>query len=204
MSRDHDHNTVTRSERNFTGGYNHYDERGHKIGHSDPSIFGGYNHYDEKGHKTGHSDPNMFGGYTDYDAKGHKTGYSTQNFTGGYDHYDQQGHKNGSSNPNFSGGYNHDEGCYIATCVYGSYDTPEVWTLRRFRDNFLGSTIPGRMFIRLYYGTSPKLVKLFGEQKWFRKIWKGALDRFVVMLNSKGYENTSYEDVNWRKKSVKR
>ncbi len=28
-------------------------------------------------------------------------------------------------------------GCYIATCVYGSYDCPEVWTLRRFRDDVL-------------------------------------------------------------------
>ena len=26
-------------------------------------------------------------------------------------------------------------GCYVATCVYGSYDCPEVWVLRRFRDN---------------------------------------------------------------------
>lgn len=24
-------------------------------------------------------------------------------------------------------------GCYIATCVYGSYDCPQVWILRRFR-----------------------------------------------------------------------
>ena len=24
--------------------------------------------------------------------------------------------------------------CYVATAVYGSYDCPEVWTLRRFRD----------------------------------------------------------------------
>lgn len=28
-------------------------------------------------------------------------------------------------------------GCYIATCVYGSYDCPQVWILRRFRDDIL-------------------------------------------------------------------
>lgn len=39
-------------------------------------------------------------------------------------------------------------GCYIATAVYGSYDCPEVWTLRRFRDNFLAENWLGRMFIR--------------------------------------------------------
>lgn len=27
-----------------------------------------------------------------------------------------------------------EEGCYVATCVYGSYDCPQVWTLRRYRD----------------------------------------------------------------------
>ena len=26
------------------------------------------------------------------------------------------------------------QGCYIATCVYGSYDCPQVWILRRYRD----------------------------------------------------------------------
>ena len=25
-------------------------------------------------------------------------------------------------------------GCYVATAVYGSYDCPEVWVLRRYRD----------------------------------------------------------------------
>ena len=31
-------------------------------------------------------------------------------------------------------------GCYIATCVYGSYDCPQVWTLRRFRTACLAKT----------------------------------------------------------------
>ena len=39
-------------------------------------------------------------------------------------------------------------GCYIATCVYGSYDCPEVWTLRRYRDYTLDLTWYGRTFIR--------------------------------------------------------
>ena len=36
-------------------------------------------------------------------------------------------------------------GCYIATCVYGSYDCPQVWTLRRFRDDTLDETWYGRL-----------------------------------------------------------
>ena len=35
-----------RSERNLTGGFTHYDSKGHKIGHSEPSFFGGYTDYD--------------------------------------------------------------------------------------------------------------------------------------------------------------
>ena len=40
-------------------------------------------------------------------------------------------------------------GCYIATCVYKSYDCAEVWTLRRFRDNTLSQIWYGRLFIRI-------------------------------------------------------
>ena len=89
------------------------------------------------------------------------------------------------------------EGCYVATCVYGSYDCPEVWTLRRYRDQTLGSTRRGRAFIKLYYAISPKLVKMFGKTKWFKKMWKGKLDRMVKKLNDSGVENTPYQDKNW-------
>ncbi len=55
-------------------------------------------------------------------------------------------------------------GCYIATYVYGSYDCPQVWTLRRFRDYTLHKTWCGRLFIKCYYTISPALVKLFEKQ----------------------------------------
>ena len=42
-------------------------------------------------------------------------------------------------------------GCYVATAVYGSYDCPQVWTLRRYRDFALAETWHGRAFIHLYY-----------------------------------------------------
>ena len=93
---------------------------------------------------------------------------------------------------------NKKQGCYVATCVYGSYDCPEVWTLRRYRDNTLGSTWYGRAFIRAYYAISPTLVKWFGKTKWFKKMWKGKLDRMVKKLNDKGVEDTPYKDKNWK------
>ena len=85
-------------------------------------------------------------------------------------------------------------GCYIATCVYGSYDCPEVWTLRRYRDYSLASNFFGRTFIKIYYAISPTLVKLFGQTKWFKKMWKKKLDRMVTKLQDKGFENTPYND----------
>ena len=89
------------------------------------------------------------------------------------------------------------KGCYVATCVYGSYDCPEVWTLRRFRDDTLGATWYGRLFIYTYYAISPTLVKWFGHTKWFKKMWKGTLDQMVSNLRAKGIEDTPYNDKNW-------
>lgn len=88
-------------------------------------------------------------------------------------------------------------GCYVATAVYGSYDCPQVWTLRRFRDYTLAETWYGRAFIRTYYAISPTLVKWFGHTEWFKNMWKGKLDRMVANLNANGVENTPYEDRNW-------
>ena len=186
-----------RSERNFFGGYTTYDERGKKVSRSEPNFFGGYTTYDTHGKKIGRSEPNFFGGYTHYDARGHKTGRSEPKFFGGFTNYDRRGHKTGYSDPEFFGGYTtHDTrppqpgnarpskggGCYIATCVYGSYEAPEVLTLRRFRDEVLAKHLPGRAFIRCYYAVSPHLVRRFGGKKWFRTFWKNRLDRMVERL----------------------
>lgn len=88
-------------------------------------------------------------------------------------------------------------GCYVATAVYGSYDCPQVWTLRRFRDNTLAETWYGRAFIHTYYATSPTLVKWFGQTSWFKKMWKEPLDKLVKKLQSEGVEDTPYNDRPW-------
>ena len=88
-------------------------------------------------------------------------------------------------------------GCYVATAVYGSYDCPQVWTLRRYRDYTLAETWYGRAFIHTYYAVSPTLVKWFGKTAWFRKLWQPRLDRMVERLNAEGVENTPYADRDW-------
>ncbi|MBR4546329.1 MAG: InlB B-repeat-containing protein [Oscillibacter sp.] len=87
--------------------------------------------------------------------------------------------------------------CYVATAVYGSYDCPEVWTLRRFRDHVLAKTWYGRLFIKLYYAVSPTAVRLFGDTAWFRNFWRGKLDSMVASLQADGFESTPYQDMDW-------
>ena len=84
--------------------------------------------------------------------------------------------------------------CYIATAVYGSYDCPEVWTLRRFRDYSLDATWYGRLFIRSYYAISPILVQWFGQCAWFKKVWRKPLDRLVDNLHNRGFDDSPYKD----------
>ena len=88
-------------------------------------------------------------------------------------------------------------GCYVATCVYGSYNCPEVWVLRRYRDTQLASTWYGKLFIKTYYLVSPTLVRLFGKRKFFHNIFRPRLDKLVTKLSSQGIQNTPYEDTNW-------
>lgn len=90
-----------------------------------------------------------------------------------------------------------DGGCYVATAVYGSYDCPQVWTLRRYRDYNLAESWYGRAFVKTYYAISPTLVKWFGNTRLFKKLFKSKLDRMVKKLKSKGFKDTPYEDKKW-------
>ena len=86
------------------------------------------------------------------------------------------------------------KGCYVATCVYGSYDCPQVWTLRRYRDLYLSKTWYGRCFIELYYSISPFIVKCFGNKEWFRKPIRGVLDKVVIRLKESDISDIYYTD----------
>lgn len=85
-------------------------------------------------------------------------------------------------------------GCYIATAVYGSYDCPQVWILRRYRDLWLKKTLPGRIFIKGYYAVSPFLVRCFGNSAFFINVWRKMLDKKIKTLKEHGYSDAPYED----------
>lgn len=86
------------------------------------------------------------------------------------------------------------QGCYIATSVYGTYDCPELWTLRRFRDEVLYQLFLGRLFIKFYYLVSPKIVAIFGKNEIFNTFFKNILNIIVKKLQLKGTSAKPYTD----------
>lgn len=80
---------------------------------------------------------------------------------------------------------NTNEGCYIATAVYGGYDQPQVRTLRRFRDEVLRKTLPGRIFIKTYYFVSPRLAKNLKRDSQITVIVRHILDQFVKKVENR-------------------
>ena len=73
--------------------------------------------------------------------------------------------------------------CYIATAVYGSYDSDEVLVLRRFRDEILKPTKVGRKMVAFYYKYSPYLSKKLKLNSIPSNIIKFILNRFIKFLN---------------------
>lgn len=74
-------------------------------------------------------------------------------------------------------------GCYIATAVYGSYESPEVVVLRHFRDSSLSQTVLGRVFIRLCFWASPPVARHFGGVGILNRASKWVLDRIVGRID---------------------
>ena len=72
--------------------------------------------------------------------------------------------------------------CYVATLVYGGYDTPQVMKLRKFRDNVLMQYSAGRCFVHIYYLISPYLVNTLGNHNRVQNLIRSLLDKLVARL----------------------
>lgn len=83
-------------------------------------------------------------------------------------------------------------GCFVATAVYGSYDCPEVWVLRRFRDQTLAKSTLGRAFISAYYLTSPIALRLLGRHSGL--LFKRPIAALVRTLKARGYSDEPYAE----------
>ncbi|MCW5932257.1 MAG: hypothetical protein KIS69_11430 [Bacteroidetes bacterium] len=74
------------------------------------------------------------------------------------------------------------EGCYIATMAYGDYEHPQVLELRKFRDEILQKTTGGRIFIKVYYSISPKLVEILKNKKKINSLIRKGLNQFIKII----------------------
>jgi len=73
-------------------------------------------------------------------------------------------------------------GCFIATAAYGSYLHPKVALLRAFRDDYLLTNAPGRLFVALYYRVSPPIADLIARHSLLRGATRLALAPVILAV----------------------
>lgn len=71
-------------------------------------------------------------------------------------------------------------GCFIATAAYGSPLHPKVQLLRDFRDRYLLNNLPGRLFVRAYYATSPAMAAVIAKHQGLRTATRWLLTPLVL------------------------
>ena len=75
------------------------------------------------------------------------------------------------------------KGCFIATAVYGSPNSPEVRFLRRYRDNTLSKSMFGRFFIKKYYTYSPNIANCLKPLSFIKILLKMIINTFIKIKN---------------------
>jgi hypothetical protein len=77
-----------------------------------------------------------------------------------------------------------DGNCFIATACYKSKYSDEVLLFKRFRNEYLMNYFIGRMFVKVYYFTSPLMLSVFGHNELILKFIKKILDRIYDNLKA--------------------
>lgn len=90
------------------------------------------------------------------------------------------------------GGGGGSSSCFIATAAYGSESERDVVLLRRFRDEYLLTSAPGRALVQFYYEYSPPVASFVSEHLVLRKAARAGLLPAVtvarVMLATNAFE----------------
>ena len=74
--------------------------------------------------------------------------------------------------------------CFMATAAYGSRSHSSVKTLRDFRDKYLITTQPGRMFVNLYYKYSPSIADFIAKHRASKFVVRVSLLPLVALSYS--------------------
>jgi hypothetical protein len=72
--------------------------------------------------------------------------------------------------------------CFIATAAFGSYRAPEVILLQKFRDRFLLTNAPGKMFVEFYYRVSPPIADFIGHYSSLKRATRLALKPLIFSI----------------------
>ena len=80
-------------------------------------------------------------------------------------------------------------GCFIATVVYGSPNSPEVRFLRRYRDDTLSKSMFGRFFIKKYYTYSPNIANCLKPLSFIKILLKMIINTFIKIKNFKRFND---------------
>lgn len=75
-------------------------------------------------------------------------------------------------------------GCFIATAAYGTPMCDEVVSLCSFRDRYLMTNLPGRMFVKTYYKVSPPIAGFISEREYLKKFMRAALKPVISFVKS--------------------
>lgn len=66
-------------------------------------------------------------------------------------------------------------GCFVATAVFVRPEHPALRLLRRYRDETLARSAPGRASVSLYYRVGPCLAAVVRRVRWLRRPVRRAL-----------------------------
>jgi hypothetical protein len=74
--------------------------------------------------------------------------------------------------------------CFIATAAFGSPMAPEVVLLRAFRDSYLLTNGPGRIFVEFYYWISPPIADFISRDEHLKQITRIALTPVIYCVKN--------------------
>ena len=81
----------------------------------------------------------------------------------------------GAIDPESDDGGSGGSGCFIATASFGSPLAGEVGVLRNFRDKYLLTNSPGKLFVSAYYKYSPKIAEFVAKHGFLKTVVRTTL-----------------------------